>query len=97
MQYQDDLLPSDFPTPKQIAERLKLLLIQYDEGNPIAISIDYDRFYSIAERDRIAKSLYTRVEFEGIAIGIIVGFGSNRVIVVEDVQDDVGGQTIFMG
>ena len=96
MQYQDDILPSDYPTPKQIAERLNLLLIQHKQASPIAISIDYDRFYRITGREKVAKSLYARVEFEAVAIGVVVGFGWNCIVITRDIQDDAGGKTIFV-
>lgn len=91
MKFRTAVIESDLPTPEQVAKKLKHRLydgdMNYDEEpgrEPRAISITYDEFHKICKRERIAKHMYWRIEFEGGEIGIIVGFGWYGVIVATD-------------
>ena len=92
MKFRTTIIGSDLPTHEQIAKRLKHRLydgdMYYDEvpdAEPRAISITYEEFCKkICERERIAKHLYSHIEFEGGEIGIIVGFGWYGVVVATD-------------
>ena len=79
----------DRPSFKQIAERLKDRLYRNDgepdePGHGSVLTIPYEAFYGIVERDQLRKRLYTEVELEASRIGLIVAFGWNAVVVATD-------------
>ena len=85
----EHLNDSSQPSFEQIAKTLEGMLYRNNRepdepGHGSVLTLSYEAFYGIVERDQLRKRLYTEVELEASRIGLVVAFGWNAVIVATD-------------
>ena len=82
------------PTAEQVAEVLKRMLYRNSvvpdgemaESEARVLSIGYDQFYAISEREKLTMAFYTYVQWAGWEIGINIGFGCNGIVIATDAE-----------
>lgn len=84
------------PSFKQIAERLKdRLYTETDEPNELGhgcvLTIPYEKFYDIVNRNQLRGRLCIEVVHEASLIGLVVAFGHKAVVVATDENFVEGG------
>lgn len=83
------IIPSEkYPSAEEIAVELKRRLFRAyqspEEGENCILLISDETFRCIAQRQKVALSIYHAVYWAGLDIGIVVGFGNCGTFIATD-------------